>query len=354
MAAARLIDEGYPVMGLHFITGYEPLGADGAGACLFEKRAAKARRKLDPIRAELGIDLHVIDLSGDFNRQVVDYFVSSYNSGLTPNPCMHCNAAIKFGAALAAARNLGADRFATGHYARLVGGEDDRLRLLKGVDRQKDQSYFLARLNQKQLRRAMFPLGGLTKAAVKSAADAKGWRSLVRSESQDVCFVEGQKYGDFLAVQPGFMPRPGHIEDVEGRVLGQHPGLHRFTVGQRRGINCPAPEPYYVIRLDASRNCLVVGGPDDLMSHWCTAKSVNWIGPQPGGPISAQVKVRYRHIPVPATVTPLAGNRARVDFHQPIKAVTPGQGAVFYDGDEVLGGGWINDEHIARPSRNKI
>ena len=349
VAAYRLRRDGFGVIGLHFITGYEPSGLphEKEEKLAFSDREARARRQLSPLCRELDIVLHVLDLRELFQREVVDYFIGSYTNGLTPNPCIRCNAAVKFGAAGQSARQLGARYLATGHYARISNGKGCR-RLFKGVDAAKDQSYFLARLNQQQLSRAVFPLGELTKDQVRRQARELGWQPLLKRESQDVCFVGDQKYGGFLAAQPGFQPQPGPIEDLNGRLLGRHPGLHCFTIGQRRGINCPAPEPYYVVRLDARRNCLVVGRRDDLITGQCLVRSINWICREPVKPISVQVKVRYRHQAVGATVTPLHSGRARIDFARPIEAVTPGQGAVFYRSDEVLGGGWITDEHYEK------
>lgn len=349
MAAYRLQREGFEVIGVHFITGFEPVGLlDGEWAmATITEKVARAQQRLAPLCRKLDINLHVLDFRDCFQREVVDYFVGNYAGGLTPNPCMRCNATIKFGVAQQSARQLGARWLATGHYARL-GGSEGRWRLFKGVDTAKDQSYFLAHLNQQQLSRALFPLGELTKAEVKRQARQLGWEGLVKEESQDICFVGHQKYGDFLAAQPGFRPRPGPIEDLSGRFLGRHPGLHRFTIGQRRGINCPASEPYYVIRLDARRNCLVVGRRHDLVIGWCTVRSVNWICREPVDPITTQVKVRYRHQAAGGTVTPLQSGRARIDFERPIEAVTPGQGAVFYRNEEVIGGGWITDEHYEK------
>ena len=347
MAAYRLLRKGFEVMGVHFITGFEPMGLlDGEGTmATITEKVARARHRLESLRRKLGIDLHVLDFRDCFQREVVDYFVGNYASGLTPNPCMRCNTTIKFGLAQQSARQMGARWLATGHYARLSGGGDRRWRLFKGVDRAKDQSYFLAHLNQQQLSKALFPLGELTKTEVRRQARQLGWEGLVKEESQDVCFVGHQKYGDFLSAQPGFRPRSGPIEDLSGRLLGRHAGLHRFTIGQRRGINCPAPEPYYVVRLDVRRNCLVVGRRRDTAARHCTVHSLNWIGREPAEATAAQVKIRYRHQAVAATVSPLGAGRARVDFDHPLEAVTPGQGAVFYRGDEVLGGGWIADEH---------
>jgi tRNA-specific 2-thiouridylase len=272
---------------------------------------------------------------------VVDYFVKTYQRGKTPNPCLVCNPSIKFGTVLSAARERGVSCLATGHYARTETDENGRFRLFKGADHQKDQSYFLGFLSQEQLKAACFPLGNMTKAAVRKLAEETGLHPLSKEESQDVCFIKGTTYGEFLARQKSFEPRPGPIEDVSGNVLGQHNGLHLFTIGQRRGIHCPASEPYYVVRIDILNNRLVVGFKKDLFSSECRVSGINWIGGGPASPITAHIRLRYRHKAVPSLVFPIGKDTAIVKFKEAQSAVTPGQGAVFYREDEVLGGGWI-------------
>lgn len=290
---------------------------------------------------QLGIAVHVIDLSAAFEHHVIDYFTEAYRAGRTPNPCLVCNPTIKFDALAQSAMALGADRMATGHYARIFPGAGGRMRLLRGVDPQKDQSYFLARLTQPQLRMARLPLGDCTKARTRQIAQQKGLVPIVSEESQDVCFIPNGSYGDFLVNRPGFTPRPGPIVNLSGEVIGRHEGLHRFTIGQRRGINIPAAAPYYVVRLDAADNRLVVGQKADLLTARFRAAQINWIAPPPGEALAVQVRIRYRHAAVPATLHPLDDASVEIAFDTPQEAVTPGQGAVFYNGDEVLGGGWI-------------
>jgi len=271
----------------------------------------------------------------------VDYFTAAYRNGETPNPCLVCNPAIKFGALLDEARRLGASRLATGHYARVEKRQGMRYRLRRGVDESKDQSYFLSRLTQAQLARACFPLGALTKANVKALAATEKLQPLTRQESQDVCFIRDTSYADFLIRTTGIRPQPGDIVDTAGHRVGSHSGLHRYTVGQRRGINCPASEAYYVIRIDTRSNRLVVGSKDELVVESCRVTGINWITAIPESPITARTRIRYRHIAVPSTVSPVGHDAAVVRFAEPQAAVTPGQGAVFYQGDEVVGGGWI-------------
>ncbi len=345
MTAALLKDQGHQLIGIHFLTGYEtiaPAGVAGTSAPSdIESVTEQARRNLEPMVDQLGLPLHIVDLRKAFQQQVVDYFVGAYQVGMTPNPCLKCNPSIKFGLLYEAAERLGATHMATGHYARLETAPDDRVRLLRGVDPVKDQSYFLARLHQSQLRRAVFPLGGYTKDQTRQMAHKKNLHPAASQESQDICFIKNGAYGTFLEAQCGFSAKPGPIVDLHGNRLGTHNGLYLFTIGQRRGINCPSTEPYYVVRIDVPENQLVVGRKADLSAEAFKVDGINWITPRPGASIRAQVRVRYRHQAVPATVTPVGTDSADVVFDQPQSAVTPGQGAVFYNEDEVLGGGWI-------------
>jgi len=254
-----------------------------------------------------------------------------------------CNPSIKFGVLLRFAQGLGAECLATGHYAMVRQDSLGRYRLLKGVDTRKDQSYFLARLSQAQLAKTRFPLGALTKVAVREIAARRGLKPAALQESQDVCFIKaGSSYSQFIAGLSNRLSEPGLIETTGGEIIGEHQGLHAFTVGQRRGINCPAAAPYYVVRLDTARNRLVVGLKKDLLTAECGVTRINWICPAPQAPLRVQARVRYRTRETPATLTPLSEDSARVRFDSPQPAVTPGQAAVFYDGDEVLGGGFIS------------
>jgi tRNA-specific 2-thiouridylase len=345
VAAALLKEQGHQVIGLHFITGYESgfhhppapsdPSRDPAGI------ESRTRRLLAPMLAPLDIPIHIIDLRREFQSRVVDYFVTTYQQGRTPNPCLVCNPSIKFDILFRKARSLGAERIATGHYARLERDTDGRMHLLRGVDPLKEQSYFLARLSQEQLRTAVLPLGAITKEQTREIARQKNLHPVSVRESQDICFITDGSYGEFLQRQPGFEASPGAIEDLEGQPIGRHNGLHRFTVGQRRGINCPAAEPYYVVALDTARNVLVVGGKQDLLTRSCRVEQISWINEPPGASMTVQVRVRYRHTAVPGVLMPETASRARIIFQEPQSAVTPGQGAVFYQAHEVLGGGWI-------------
>jgi tRNA-specific 2-thiouridylase len=326
MAACLLKEKGHPVVGYHFLTGFEG-----------------ERRDIGSIAAQLDIPLHIVDLTEAFERQVVRYFLQTYLAGKTPNPCLKCNPTIKFGLLFDQVRSHGVNDLATGHYARVVKNDHppDDIHLLKGIDRHKDQSYFLAFLTRRQLSRTHFPLGDFEKEHVKKMAAEKGLVSATKKESQDVCFIKESTYAQFLARHTGAKPGPGDIVDLNGRKLGQHAGLHLFTVGQRRGINCPSAEPYYVLRLDAKTNRLVVGHKEDTLASGCLVEKVNWIQPEPTSPIRADTRVRYRHSAAASTLLPQAGNRVEIIFDKPQSSIAPGQGAVFYAGDEVIGGGII-------------
>ncbi len=346
VAAALLKEKGHPLMGLHFLTGYNALTIDADGAKTTEDHPAGDA--IDPIRDrlgvmadQLGIPIHIIDLRQEFKSIVINYFIQTYRSGRTPNPCLMCNPLIKFDILYNRALSMGATCMATGHYARINLGPDKRMHLLQGVDPKKDQSYFLARLTQAQLSSSVLPLGEFTKTQTRQMAHQRGLQPAAPQESQDICFIKNGKYGDFLEQQPGFTHLPGDIENLRGQKIGRHAGLHRFTVGQRRGINCPACRPYYVHHIDMDRNCLVVCFKKDLQASDCRVDAINWIAPCPQKPIQVTVRLRYRHLPVAATLTPLNNQRAMLRFQVPQQAVTPGQGAVFYQKDEVLGGGWI-------------
>lgn len=327
MAAYFLKKRGEEVVGIHFITGFE--------------NEQSPDHTISHIRNQLDIPIKVIDLKSEFHSKVVAHFVQSYTSGLTPNPCLVCNPTIKFGTVLSYAKKLGASSLATGHYARIAKDNLGNFHLLKGVDQHKDQSYFLSFLAQNQLAHARFPLGDLTKKEVIKIALENGLSSVATGESQDICFIKGTNYSEFLSRQPRFLSKPGNIEDKNGNILGKHEGLHQFTVGQRRGINCPAKEPFYVIRIDMEQNRLIVGFKQDLLVQSCSAGSVNWINRVPSSKVDVLTQIRYRHNATESTIIPLEDNRVKIRFNTPQSAVTPGQGAVFYKEDEVIGAGII-------------
>jgi len=301
------------------------------------------------VAEELGFPFYVLNLEKEFERDVVQPFVNSYLQGETPIPCVACNSRLKFASLDKLAASLGCEKVATGHYARVEFEEATRrYRLLRGLDPNKDQSYFLWELTQDQLSRALFPLGELSKQDARQAAREHELAVAEKKESQEICFVPDGDYAGFIdrylhaEAEDHRVPPAGDIVTSDGRVLGTHDGIHRFTVGQRRGIGVAGARPLYVLNVDAGRNRVVVGHDEDLLSDEFTAAGVNWISlDQPIEPVRAEVRVRYRHQAAPASITPLPESRARIEFDEPQRAISPGQATVFYRGDEVLGGGWI-------------
>jgi len=345
-AAALLKEEGYEVIGLTMHL-WDPTqdGKGSFGRCCSFDDIHDARRVAD----QLGIPHYVINLKKPFEDKVVDNFVQEYLQGRTPNPCIHCNDQIKFGFLLHKAEELGARALATGHYARIVQGPSSdeaggaRHLLLRGKDRTKDQSYFLFLLTQKQMDRVLFPLGDKSKAEVRQVAAKLGLRVAQKGESQEVCFVPDDDYRRFLEDRKGKeISKPGEIVNRQGEVLGYHPGIYSYTIGQRRGLGISAPQPYYVLALDSRRNRVIAGKKEELLARGLIAGGINWISfPSLEGEREALVQIRYRHPGVPAVLSALEDKKVRVQFKVPQKSVTPGQAAVFYQGDEVLGGGWI-------------
>ncbi|MBI5969454.1 MAG: tRNA 2-thiouridine(34) synthase MnmA [Deltaproteobacteria bacterium] len=343
-AAALLKDEGYEVIGLTMHLWDQTQDGRGKfGRCCSPEDIHDARRVAD----QIGIPHYVINLKKAFAEEVVDYFVAEYLKGRTPNPCVLCNEKIKFDLLLRKAEELGAKALATGHYARIelcpANKKPRRYLLRRGKDRNKDQSYFLFSMTQEQMSKVLFPLGEKSKAEVRQQASKLGLRVAKKAESQEICFVLDDDYRGFVEKRKGReISRPGEIVNREGKVLGFHRGLYSYTVGQRRGLGIAAPHPYYVLALDAERNRVVAGKKEELIAHGLVASGVNWISfPRLEGEVEALVQIRYRHPGTPAILSPLDKERVKVDFKIPLKSVTPGQAAVFYLGDEVLGGGWI-------------
>jgi tRNA-uridine 2-sulfurtransferase len=301
------------------------------------------------VAEELGFPFYVLNLEREFERDVVQPFVTSYLKGETPIPCVSCNSRLKFASLDRLATSLGCEKVATGHYARVrYDPSTNRYQLLRGENLQKDQSYFLWELTQEQLARAWFPLGEMSKPEVREIARQKQLAVAEKAESQEICFVPDGNYSAFIdryleaEDQSQQLPPSGEIVTREGVVVGQHNGIHRYTVGQRRGIGIANERPLYVIAVDAPGNRIVVGAPEDLLHSEFVAAGVNWIIADPGAePVRGDVRIRYRHEAAPATITNLPNGRMHVVFDEPQRAITPGQATVFYRGDEVVGGGWI-------------
>ncbi|HTY18905.1 MAG TPA: tRNA 2-thiouridine(34) synthase MnmA [Myxococcota bacterium] len=334
VAAALLVEQGFEVIGVTL-----RLAASASRCCSLED-AEDARR----VAEALGIRFYVADHADAFRREVIEPFADAYLAGRTPIPCVACNQRFKFGRLLERARALGAERVATGHYARIgrdpaTGGRT----LRRGADASKDQSYFLFDLDAARLARVRFPLGELDKEAVRARARALGLVTADKPESQEICFVPDGDYARVVEqVRPGGLPGPGDVVDESGRRIGRHAGVHHFTVGQRRGLGIARGRRLYVQAIDAGRNQIRVAPAEALAAAGAALTGVSWVaGAAPLEPCRARVRVRYRHAGAEATIEPQAGGGARVRFDAPVAAVTPGQAAVFYDGDVVLGGGWI-------------
>jgi len=358
VAAALLVEQGFDVIGISMQLwdyseqeGASDGQADGvgvastAGSCCSLDDLQDARRVCDT----LGIPFYVANLEEVFEREVVDYFIDSYLSGETPNPCVKCNDVMKFQLLLKRARELDADYLATGHYARIEmpAGTGDGYRLLKGVDSNKDQSYFLFTMTQGQLARTLFPVGDITKDEVRRLAAKVGLKVADKKESQEICFIDGD-YGEFLAERleqkagEASDEKAGDIVDRTGRVVGRHKGLFRYTIGQRRGLDIKdGAGPYYVLGTDQKSNRLIVGKDEELFAGGLICRELNWISGAAPELSEVLVKIRYRHAGVMAMIELADKGRLRVEFKKPQRSVTPGQAVVFYDGDQVLGGGWI-------------
>ncbi len=331
--------------------GYDVSGAtmriwgDEASGSLEGCSGAKHVEDAGRVARQIGIPFHVVDLSADFEREVVRYFCREYARGRTPNPCVHCNEKVKFGAFLARANDLGARYLATGHYARIApAGKEGRYLLKKGKDRGKDQSYVLFTLSQTQLGRVLFPLGEYEKREVRSKAQEIGLPVHDKPESQEICFIQEDSYHPFLKSRLGEAVEPGPIWDGDGNLVGRHKGIAFYTIGQRRGLGLAAGKALYVTGIDARRNALIVGEERDVLGDLFIVESVRWIvPPERDEVVKADVKIRYNHPGAEALLTPRGNDEWVVRFVSPQKAITPGQAAVFYQGENVLGGGWIRE-----------
>lgn len=341
LTAALLVQQGYDVIGATMqIWDSDREDADERGCCSLTA-VGDARRVAD----KLGIPYYVLNFRDLFQQTVVDYFIAEYAAGRTPNPCIACNRRVKFAGLLQKALALGAEYVATGHYARI--GYDEalgRFLLRKGVDHTKDQSYALYHLNQHTLKHFLMPLGGYTKVETRRLAREFGLAVADKPDSQEICFVPDDDYQAFLGEKAPASLKPGDIIDTHGNVVGRHKGLPLYTVGQRKGLGLAAGRPFYVVALDAERNQVVVGDNADVFASGLIAGDLNLIAFDTlPARFSASVKIRYGAREAPAVLTLLGDGQVRIIFESPQRAITPGQSAVFYEGDIVLGGGIIND-----------
>lgn len=339
--AALLLEQGYDVIGITLKLWPQDCVSRAEDKCCGPQAVTDARA----VCHTLGIPYYLIDEAAEFQKHVIQYFGEEYKAGRTPNPCVMCNQNLKFGRLIQRADQLGARYIATGHFARVEADPTSGRTLLKrGRDSRKDQSYFLFSLRQDQLARALFPLGEKTKTDTREVARHCRLKTADKEESMEICFVPDNDYGKFLLQAQLAKPHNGEIVDQEGRVLGHHNGIEFYTIGQRKGLGISSPKPLYVLALEPDANRVVVGDdPTALERGEFLASNCNWIPFEaPPGPIEASVKIRYNHPGTPATITPLSKSQARVRLHTPQRAVTPGQAAVFYQQELVLGGGWIS------------
>ncbi len=344
VAASLLKEQGYDVIGISMKTHENPdpeslPSAHAAKNCCSVDDIHDARavcRKLD-------IPFYAMNFKKEFQSEVMDYFAKEYAAGRTPNPCVKCNDLLKFKGLLKQAQALGARYLATGHYVRKMKDEGGKWHLLKARDTQKDQSYFLFGLGQDQLASLLFPLGELTKKEVRTIAHRAGIQTAEKPESQEICFVPNNDYVSTLEkLYPKQTQPTGTFRHQNGTMMGEHRGTHAYTIGQRRGLNIATGKRLYVTAIDSEANEVVLGSDEALYSSSLQATKVHWVtGPPEKAPVTAQVKIRYRHDPTPAEITLHRGDTATITFSKPQRAITPGQAVVFYQDNELLGGGWI-------------
>ena len=349
--AALLHAQGHPVVGLTLqlwnqrrLAGYEGMPESTQGRCCSIDDVYDARR----VAEHLDIPYYLVNAQDRFEDEVVRPFVAEYLAGRTPIPCTLCNNHLKFDALLLTARQIGAERIATGHYARNhFDTSRGRWVLSRPADRSKDQTYFLFGLTQQQLSRTLFPLGEMQKPDVRAMAGEQGLALAQKPDSQEICFIPGGSYSDFLRAYLDEQGRDlpdssGDLVTAGGEVVGRHQGIHSFTVGQRKGLGVSSPDPLYVLKIHPDSHTVEVGPDTALLSRTLIADRLNWVSiAEPTGPIRVNIKIRHRHEPAPATLVVTGPDTIEAIFDEPQRAITPGQSAVFYQGDEVTGGGWI-------------
>ncbi|MDP7050541.1 MAG: tRNA 2-thiouridine(34) synthase MnmA [Verrucomicrobiota bacterium] len=338
-AAALLLEEGYEVVGVTLKLWPQDCVSRAEDKCCGPQAVTDARS----VCHNLGIRYYLIDEAKDFQKHVIGYFADEYKAGRTPNPCVMCNEHLKFGRLIDRADQLDADYIATGHFARVENDESTGRYLLKrGLDEHKDQTYFLFSLRQDQLARALFPLGEKTKSDTREVARECNLKTAEKEESMEICFVPDNDYGGFLQKAGLAEKHRGEIVDLQGRVLGHHDGIEFYTIGQRKGLRLSAPNPLYVLELNAEENRVVVGPVENLESDTFEVERCNWIAfEELTEPIEVTTRIRYNHSGTMATVEPGENDRATVRLHTPQRAIAPGQACVFYQDDLVVGGGWI-------------
>jgi tRNA-specific 2-thiouridylase len=339
VAAALMLKKGFECMGCTMrLYENDMIGEDLFGTCCSKKDTDDARAVCD----KLGIDYNIYHYEAEFTKNVIEPFVCSYERGETPNPCIRCNKYLKFDILYRKAKELGYDNIVTGHYAR-IEERDGHFYLLKALDPKKDQSYVLYDLSEEQLRHTYFPLGEMTKDEARELADELGFVNKNKKDSQDICFVPDGDYAGMIKRYRGKDYPKGNFVDLQGNVLGTHEGIINYTIGQRRGLGIPADRRLYVKRLDTEHNQVILADDADLFEKEVLVREFHWItGEAPKDAFRCMAKIRYKHKEQPATVEILEGGNARIVFDEPQRAITPGQSAVLYDGDIVLGGGIIN------------
>ena len=356
VAAHLLVEQGHDVIGVFMRHGEEaaqacavdgtvessPLlpilkgRADHKQGCCSASDAEDGRRVAD----RLGIPFYALNLEEEF-RQIIDYFVDEYTRGRTPNPCVQCNNWIKFGKLFDYADSVSADYVATGHYAQLMRSTEGNPEIARGVDAGKDQSYVLFGIQRKYLDRMLLPIGGFQKSQIRQLASNIGLRVADKKDSQEICFVTSGHHGEFVRARREARDTSGEIVTTTGDVVGTHPGIEQFTIGQRKGLGVAMGEPYFVVRIDSSNNRVVIGPKEALGCSSLTACDANWLIDPPSSRFSCQAQIRYNSAAKPATATVLDGDRLEIEFDSPQDGVAPGQAVVCYRGDRVLGGGWI-------------
>ena len=338
VAAALLAEQGHDVIGLSMQLYDQRDGQQSWGSCCTLDDLHDARR----VASLIGFPHYIVNFERQFRETVISNFVQEYASGRTPLPCAHCNSDLKFATLLDRARGFGSEQVATGHYARIVRDLNGRWLLKRSADPEKDQSYFLFSLTQEQLARAVFPVGVLNKSEVRAQARRLGLAVADKPDSQEICFIPDGDYAAFVERNAPAVPRTGRVVDEHGRILGTHAGVHRFTIGQRKGLGIASTIPLYVLHIDAEAGNVTVGSRTALERTKLTASGVNWIAVDaPAEPVRVAAQIRHRHKPAPGSVRAIGDGRAELIFDEPQPAITPGQAVVFYDAATVVGGGWI-------------